>query len=326
VAGSAGPAEIVEEAPKTKKETRESLKPSAKPKIGFYKPQPSYPGGHLQVETARSATSPGGTRRPAVTLIGLANPVDQEPIQTYQVRGLRRQSEIRRGSGPEPSERVELAPRPPIRQSPALDAPWNRPSASELKRTHSKGFRLRSAQSCQYRNLRGQLRLAKKQRVKVDSGLKEQVDRFGKGRQETFKRNPIRLKSVSRHPIRLRSVAKAKATPSSSAKAKPRPKAKAKAKARTLARDRVRGPAEIGLKVHGRALKLSEKIRNLANKWAANHQLSAYFLESPFQVRHLAARQLQLDTGATAQWQQRSSNDCGHRTKLVRLATTGRGS
>ena len=56
-------------APKTK-ETRESPKPRAKPKIGFYKPQQSCPGGHLQVETARSATSSGGTRRPAVTLIG----------------------------------------------------------------------------------------------------------------------------------------------------------------------------------------------------------------------------------------------------------------
>ena len=146
---------------------------------------------------------------------------------------MRSQSEIRQGSGPDPSERLELAPRPP-RESPALDAPWNRSSASELKRTHSKGFRLISAQSRQYRNFRGQLRLAKKQGVKVDRGLKDQIDRFGKGRQETFKRNPIRLKSVSRHPIRLRSVAKAEATPSSSAKAKPRPKAKAKAKARTL--------------------------------------------------------------------------------------------
>ena len=50
--------------------------------------------------------------------------------------------------------------------------------------------------------------------------------------------------------------------------------------------------------MHGRALKLSEKIRNLASKWAATHQLSAYFLESPFQARHLAARQLQQDTRA----------------------------
>ena len=72
----------------------------------------------------------------------------------------------------------------------------------------------------------------------MDRGLEEQIDRFGKGRQETFKRNPIRLKPVSRHPIRLRS--EAKAIPSSSAKAKPRPKAKAKAKAWTLARHRVR--------------------------------------------------------------------------------------
>ena len=73
-AGSAAPVEIAEEAPKTKKETRVSPKPSAKPKIGFYKPQQSYPGGHLQVETAMSATSPGGTRRPAITLVGLENP------------------------------------------------------------------------------------------------------------------------------------------------------------------------------------------------------------------------------------------------------------
>ena len=100
-----------EEAPKTEKETRESPKPRAKPKIGFYKPQQSYPGGHLQVETARSATSPSGTRRPAVTLIGLANPADQELTQTYQVRGLRSQSEIRQGSGPDPSERLELTPK-----------------------------------------------------------------------------------------------------------------------------------------------------------------------------------------------------------------------
>jgi hypothetical protein len=284
-----------EEAPrKRRKRTQKSPKPVAKPKIGFYKPQQSYPGGHLQVETARSAISPGGTRRPAVTLIGLATPAEEELTQTYQIRGLRSQSEVRQGSGPDPSERLEFTPRPP-RDSPAPDAPWNRPSASELKRTHSKGFRLRSAQSRQYRNLRGQLRLAKKQGVKVDRGLKDQIDEFGKGRQKTFKRNPIRLKSVSRHPIRLRSVARPKAK-SSSAKAKPRPKAKAKAG--TLARNRVRGPAEIGLKVHGRALKLSEKIWNLANKWAANHQLSAYFLESPFQVRHLAARQLQQETGA----------------------------
>ena len=73
----------------------------------------------------------------------------------------------------------------------------------------------------------------------MDRGLKDQVDEFGKGRQKTFKKNPIRLKSVSRHPIRLRSVARPKAK-SSSAKAKPRPKAKARA--RILARNRVRGP------------------------------------------------------------------------------------
>jgi hypothetical protein len=59
----------------------------------------------------------------------------------------------------------------------------------------------------------------------------------------------------------------------------------------------VRGPTELGLKVHGRALKLSEKIRDLASRWAATHQLSAYFVVF-FQARHLAAKQLQQDTGA----------------------------
>ena len=163
-AGSAAPVVIAEEREEKeeapKKETRESPKPGATPKIGFYKRQQSYPSRHLEVETARSATSPGGTRRPAVTLIGLANPADQEATQTSQVRGLRGQSEIRQGSGPDPSERLELNPRPPS-QSSAPDAPWNRPRGSELKRTHSKGFRLRFAQSRQYRDLRGQLSLAK---------------------------------------------------------------------------------------------------------------------------------------------------------------------
>ena len=36
----------------------------------------------------------------------------------------------------------------------------------------------------------------------------------------------------------------------------------------------------------------------MANKWAETHQLTAYFLESPFQVRHLGAKQLQEETGA----------------------------
>ena len=45
-------------------------------------------------------------------------------------------------------------------------------------------------------------------------------------------------------------------------------------------------------------MKLSETIRNLANKSAETHQLTAYFLESPFQVRHFAAKQLQEETGA----------------------------
>jgi hypothetical protein len=76
-----------EEAPrKRRKRTQKSPKPVAKPKIGFYKPQQSYPGGHLQVETARSAISPGGTRRPAVTLIGLATPAEEELTQISDSR------------------------------------------------------------------------------------------------------------------------------------------------------------------------------------------------------------------------------------------------
>ena len=59
-----------------------------------------------------------------------------------------------------------------------------------------------------------------------------------------------------------------------------------------------RGVATRGQKVHGRALKLSEKIRKLANEYAENHDLVSYFLESPFQVRHLAAKQLQISTKA----------------------------
>ena len=203
-----------------------SPKPAAKPKIGFYKPQQNYPGGSFQIETARSATSPGGTRRPAVTLIGLANPADARPTQTYQVRSLRGRSEVRQGTGPDPTERLELHPDPPSSSSVAK-APWNRRRGTELKKkkNRSKGFRLRSFQSRQYRNLQGQLRLARKQGIKVDRGLKKQIEEFGEGRQETFKRNQIRLRSVSRNPIGLRSVTRG--NPSSSAK-----KAEAKKKAK----------------------------------------------------------------------------------------------
>eukprot|EP00435_Cladocopium_sp_Y103_P043593 s4053_g12.t1 len=43
------------------------------------------------------------------------------------------------------------------------------------KKNRSKGFRLRSAQSRQYRNLRAQLRLAEKKGAKVDRDLRKQV-------------------------------------------------------------------------------------------------------------------------------------------------------
>ena len=134
--------------------------------------------------------------------------------------------------------------RPPTAErGPSESAPWRRSSA---KSSRPKGFRLRSKQSRQYRNLRGLLRLERKKGEGVPQDLKDQIEDFGSGRTETYKvgrvrkrkaaKSPsgeprssrrIRLRSVSTHPIRLRSVARP-----SSAKAKAKPKAKAKTKAR----------------------------------------------------------------------------------------------
>ena len=126
--------------------------------------------------------SPGGTRRPEVTLIGLANPADARPTQIYQVRSLRGRSEVRQGTGPDPTERLELHPDPPSSSSVA-NAPWNRRRGTEpkKKKNRSKGFRLRSFQSRQYRNLQGQLRLARKQGIKVDRGFKSRLRNLEKG-------------------------------------------------------------------------------------------------------------------------------------------------
>ena len=51
------------------------------------------------------------------------------------------------------------------------------------------------------------------------------------------------------------------------------------------------------MKVHGRALRLNEKIKELAERWASDNPILPYFVESPFQVRKLAASQLKKETG-----------------------------
>ena len=162
-------------APKTKETrgkgplpgTRSSPRPSADP------PRP--PRNFLRVETKRRAVSPRGTSRPAVTLTSAELPAarNRDQSQTYQVRGLRGQSEVWEGLGPDPSERLELSARPPS-ESPVPDAPWRKPAGGDLKRAYGQGFRLRSQQSRQYRVLKDQLRLAKK-KGHVSQNLKDQV-------------------------------------------------------------------------------------------------------------------------------------------------------
>ena len=198
-----------------------------------------------------------------------------EPTQTFQVRGLRGQS-----------EELELTPRQPS-EVPSGSAPWRK---SSLKATHGKGFRLRSAQSRQYRNLQGLIRKAKKEGTQIPRDLRKQVKEFGSGRGGTKRTHS---ESESRHPIRLKSVARPSQPSSSKAKAKP----KAKAKSRPLARSFLRGSPQTGLKVHGRALRLNEKIKELAERWASDNPILPYFVESPFQVWKLAASQLKKETG-----------------------------
>ena len=272
--------------PKEPPKRKAAAKPQTSPK-----PKADPNRTYLQVETRRRTTSPGGTEWPAVTLSG-STERGPEPTQTFQVRGLRGQSEVRRGSGPNPSEELELTPRQPG-EVPSGSAPWRK---SSLKATHGQGFRLRSAQSRQYRNLQGLIRKARKEGTNIPRGVRKQVKELGSGRVRTFKRGGTKRthsESESRHPIRLKSVARPSHPSGSKAKAKP----KAKAKSRPLARSFLRGSPQIGLKVHGRALRLNEKIKELAERWASDNPILPYFVESPFQVRKLAASQLKRETG-----------------------------
>ena len=84
------------------------------------------------MEIARSAASPGGTRRPAVTLIGLANPADERPTQ-----------EVRQGPGRDPTEfsgrrSVEAPARNRVEEDPIqsfLTSIISVPPKSQLRRT-----------------------------------------------------------------------------------------------------------------------------------------------------------------------------------------------
>lgn len=259
-------------------------------------------GDFIEVATGRAQSS-GGTRGPAVVLRGAIQ-------QTYEVRSLRGRSETRQGTWS--GERLVFEPNePPARRGPSESAPWRRSqtpasSAAEVKRSHGKGFRLRSSQSRQYRNLRAQLRQNRKFGIKVPSELKNQVEDFGEGRTETFKRgkNPApylggtrkrrRERSESSRPgIRLRSVkpgirlvSVARAPPANPKKQPVRPFRPPAGLATGS------NPAAKGRTVHGRALKLHEKIRTLANQWASENLCTDYALGSPFQVRTFAGRQL----------------------------------
>ena len=184
---------------------------------------------------------------------------------------------------------------------PSGSAPWRQ---SSLKATHGKGFRL----SRQYRNLQGLIRKAKKEGTNIPRSLRKQVKEFGSGRVRTFKRGGTkrtRSESESRHTIRLKSVSKSRhsirlkpvARPSQPSSAKAKAKPKAKAKSRPLARSFLRGSPQTGLKAHGRALRLNEKIKELAERWASDNPILPYCVGSPFQVRKLAASQLKKETG-----------------------------
>ena len=240
-------------------------------------------------------------------------------VKTYQVKGLHQQSQVEEGDGPAGRDRSAFVERlkAPDR-GPSESAPWRRPEnlpqeeqsgqAPGVRSEHGQGFRLRSQQSRQYRALKSQIRLAKKLGATVSGNIKAQVEDFGEGRKtykreggktlalskRSFRPGQIRLRSLSTHSIRLKSVARSARPASSKAKPKPKPKPKPK----QPVRNRIRGPAKEGLKVHGRALKLNKRIRDLAEKWAADNALSPYFLESPYQVRNLAVRQLKRETGA----------------------------
>ena len=208
--GSAGPADpvvIVEEeeegerkeeerekSPETEEKSPETDKPEKKrPKVAL-KPKPT-----AKTRVVKSKAQPKAANRSDFIQVEAGRAVLRgTPRLTYEVRGLRGRSEVRRGEGPTPAERVELAPRPPTAErGPSENAPWRRSSA---KPSRPKGFRLRSSQSRQYRNLRGLLRLARKKGEGVPQDLKDQIEDFGSGRTETYKVGRVRKRKAAKSP------------------------------------------------------------------------------------------------------------------------------
>ena len=198
--GSAGPADpvvIVEEEERKEEEREKSPetdKPEEKrPKVAL-KPKPT-----AKTRVVKSKAQPKAANRSDFIQVEAGRAVLRgTPRLTYEVRGLRGRSEVRRGEGPTPAERVELAPRPPTAErGPSESAPWRRSSA---KPSRPKGFRLRSSQSRQYRNLRGLLRLARKKGEGVPQDLKDQIEDFGSGRTETYKVGRVRKRKASKSP------------------------------------------------------------------------------------------------------------------------------
>ena len=209
--GSAGPADPVviveeEEEGERKEEERErekspeTDKPEEKrPKVAL-KPKPT-----AKTRAVKSKAQPKAANRSDFIQVEAGRAVLRgTPRLTYEVRGLRGRSEVRRGEGPTPAERVELAPRPPTAErGPSENAPWRRSSA---KPSRPKGFRLRSSQSRQYRNLRGLLRLARKKGEGVPQDLKDQIEDFGSGRTETYKVGRVRKGRLRNRHLESRAV------------------------------------------------------------------------------------------------------------------------
>ena len=198
--------EIGKRAPKTKETRGKGPKPGATPSP---KPKTDPSRNYLQVETRRPAVSPGGTERPAVTLVGST---DREPSHTFEVRGL--------STPRQPSEPVE-------------SAPWRK---STLKEEHGKGFRLRSSQSRQYRRLQDLVRQARKEGANVPRHVEKQVKEFGPGRAKTFKRKG------TKRPIRSQGIQFSRGQCQGETKPRPRRRLRLESRSSLLFRQRTQQP------------------------------------------------------------------------------------
>ena len=161
------------------------------------------------------------------------------------------------------------------------------------------GFRLRSKTSLQYRRLKDLVRLQKKKGV-ITEDLRRRIKEFGKGRtpQEIKEeREEQRVRNQEKRTKKRKTSEKSEAAGSAeeeveeeesvSQPSPPRtPDGPPPAK-RPQTRDTERGRA-----VWGRALELNLRIVALANERAQRLTIENWKLESPFQVRKLAADEL----------------------------------